>query len=108
MLNTGVVVIGSGAGGGVVAAELVKAGVSVVVLEKGGYYNESDFKSWRELESLARTFEKGGLCTSKDGSIPVLAGACVGGGTTINWCASFRPPANVLTEWTDSGLWQFR
>ncbi len=39
-----VCVIGSGAGGGPIAYELAKAGYSVVVLEKGSWYNEQDFK----------------------------------------------------------------
>ena len=43
VLDCDAVVVGSGAGGGVVAAELAAAGKSVIVLEKGGYYNESEF-----------------------------------------------------------------
>ena len=38
-----VCVVGSGAGGGPIAYELSKAGYSVVVLEKGPWYNEDDF-----------------------------------------------------------------
>ncbi|MBV1906286.1 MAG: GMC family oxidoreductase [Pseudomonadales bacterium] len=37
-------IIGSGAGGGPVAYELSKAGFQVAVLEKGGWYDEQDFK----------------------------------------------------------------
>ena len=39
-----VCIIGSGVGGGPVAYELAKAGHKVIVLEKGGWFNEQDFK----------------------------------------------------------------
>ncbi len=39
-----VCIVGSGAGGGPVAYELSQAGYKVVVLEKGGWYDEQDFK----------------------------------------------------------------
>ena len=42
-LSADVCVIGSGAGGGVIAGQCAKAGKSVLVLEMGGYHNESDF-----------------------------------------------------------------
>ena len=38
-----VVVVGSGAGGGVVAKELAEAGLSVVVFERGKAYTTADF-----------------------------------------------------------------
>ena len=38
-----VCIVGSGAGAGPVAYELARAGYSVVVLEKGGWYSEDDF-----------------------------------------------------------------
>lgn len=103
VMEADVVVVGSGAGGGMLAAELVKAGLNVVVCEKGGYYTpKDDYAQWSEVEAFARSFEKGGLCATKDANITVLAGSCVGGGTSINWCASFRPPANVQAEWDRS------
>lgn len=98
------IVIGSGCGGGVIASELVKSGFSVLVLEKGGFYQQKDFREWRETEAFGRSLERGGLATSSDGNIIVLAGACVGGGTAINWCASLDPHPHVMEEWANLGL----
>ena len=52
-------IVGSGAGGSVVAATLQAAGLSVIVLERGGYRNESDF---RQLEDVGARdlFMRGG------------------------------------------------
>ena len=60
--------VGSGAGGGVIAAELADAGNSVLVLEMGGYRNESDFKQL-ELPGMFELYLGGGLAASEDGSI---------------------------------------
>lgn len=97
-LYTDVLIIGSGAGGGVVAGELSAAGADVIVVEKGGYYAESDFNGQEALgnETL---YERGGLLTSVDMAFSVLAGSVLGGGTTINWTASIPTPENVLAEW---------
>ena len=43
-LEYDICIVGSGAGGGPIAFELAKAGYKVAVLEKGGWYNEQDFK----------------------------------------------------------------
>lgn len=98
ILYTDVVVIGSGAGGGVVAGELSAAGLDVVVLEKGGYYAEADFTG-DELSSTERMFENKGVLTTSDLSLAILAGSTLGGGTTINWAGSLRTPDYVLREW---------
>lgn len=106
-LDADVVVVGSGAGGGVMAGELVKAGLRVVVLEKGGYYTSEDFRKWRETEASKNILERGGLVQSKTGSIAILAGSCVGGGTLVNWSASFKTPKFVLNNWAAEGLTAF-
>jgi choline dehydrogenase-like flavoprotein len=97
-LTTDVLVIGSGAGGGVVAAELAAAGREVLIVEKGEYFAESDFDG-RELAATERMFEKHGALTTEDLGVIVLAGSTLGGGTTVNWSASLRTPDYVLEEW---------
>jgi choline dehydrogenase-like flavoprotein len=99
-LETDVVIVGSGAGGGVVAGELAAAGLDVIVLEKGGYAAESDFDG-AELRSQARLFEKQGFLTSADLGTLILAGSTLGGGTTINWAVAQRTPPHILQEWED-------
>ena len=103
-LEADAVVVGSGAGGGVVAAELAAAGKSVIVVEKGGYYNEADFTG-REAEMMPKVYLKRGLQSTRDLSMAILAGSCLGGGTVVNWSTSFRVPDGVLQEWErDYGL----
>jgi len=95
---TQVLVIGSGAGGGVIAGELSKAGLEVLVVEKGGYFNESDFNQ-REVEMVTKLYEQSGALNSSNGAITALAGSCLGGGTTVNWAGSFQTPEYVRQEW---------
>jgi choline dehydrogenase-like flavoprotein len=103
-LDADVIVVGSGAGGGLVAAELAAAGKAVIVLEQGGYYGESDFTG-REGEMTERLFLRRGLLTTSDLGMVVLAGSCLGGGTLVNWSTSLRTPPEVLEEWErDHGL----
>ena len=97
-LTADAVVIGSGAGGSVVAAELAAAGKDVVVLEMGEYLNEADFTG-NEAEMTSRLFLGGGLLATRDLGITVLAGSCLGGGTVVNWSDSLRTPDDVLDEW---------
>ncbi|KAG1472676.1 hypothetical protein G6F56_001399 [Rhizopus delemar] len=97
------IVIGSGAGGGVVSAELAKAGKSVLVIEKGRYYHETDFVP-KELEGNSNLYEHGGMASSVTGSLKVMAGSVFGGGTTVNWCASLKLQSFVREEWAKQDL----
>ena len=93
-----VLVIGSGAGGGVMAGELAQAGYDVLVLEKGPYFHGSDFTQ-REVDMLSKLYDAKGTLSTQDGGIDILAGSCLGGGTTVNWAGAFRTPGYVLQEW---------
>jgi choline dehydrogenase-like flavoprotein len=97
-LRAEVCVIGSGAGGAVVAAELASAGRDVVVLEQGHHWTSADFTQ-REEEMLPRLFEEAGMRQTHDGSVIVLQGRCVGGSTVHNLCYSFRTPDPILRMW---------
>jgi choline dehydrogenase-like flavoprotein len=98
VLTCDVVVIGSGAGGGVVAGELAEAGLNVIVLEKGAHYAQHEFNQ-RETSMMAALYEAGGTLTTRNGAVSVLAGSCLGGGTTVNWSAALRAPRYVLEAW---------
>jgi choline dehydrogenase-like flavoprotein len=102
-MGADVVVVGSGSGGGVAAAVLAQAGKRVIILEAGGYFNESDFV---QLEPLAyrNLFLRGGFFPSADGMVSIAAGSNVGGGSTVNWSNSLLTPATVRTSWAKGGL----
>ena len=102
-LETDVCVIGSGAGGGVIAAELQRAGRQTLVLEQGQYRNESDFNQL-ELPGMLELYLGGGLAASEDGSIGILAGSTLGGGTVVNYMNCIRTPERIRREWASMGL----
>jgi choline dehydrogenase-like flavoprotein len=91
------VVVGSGAGGGPVAAELAESGRRVVVVEAGPRLGAGDFTG-DEGEMTARLWK---IAPTADAVMSLYAGACVGGSTVINDALCFRPPPEVLAEWRD-------
>ncbi len=97
-LSCDVVVVGSGAGGGVVAAELAAAGADVIVLEKGGYAAEADFHH-QEGESTRDLYLYGLTMATSDLGVRIIAGSTLGGGTVVNYTTSFKTPRPVLEEW---------
>jgi len=70
----------------------------VLILEKGSAPKYADFYG-DEKTAFASMYERAGLVASNDGSIAILAGATLGGGSTINWGCSLRTPPNVQEEW---------
>jgi choline dehydrogenase-like flavoprotein len=98
-LSADVVVVGSGAGGPVIAKELQEKGHSVILLEEGGYYTTKDFKS-DPLYSF-RTFyrDQGAPAALGWPAIPFPLGRCLGGTTLVNSGTCFRTPDSVLHAW---------
>jgi len=97
-LEADVVVVGSGAGGGVVAAELAAAGRSVLVVEAGPFVDEATMPR-DELDAYGRLYLNDGLLSTWDGAITLLAGSGVGGGTLVNWMTCIDAPEDVRVEW---------
>ncbi len=93
-----VCVVGSGAGGATVAAQLAAAGLRVVVLEEGGYFRPDQFVP-EESVAYPRLYQEHGQRATADLSITILQGRAVGGSTTVNWTTSFRTPDAVLAHW---------
>ncbi len=98
VVNCEYLIIGSGAGGGLAAGMLASAGRDVVLVEKGPYISEQNMTQ-REGEMVSSLYDRGGALATKDANITIFAGSCLGGGTTINWNASFETPEYILNEW---------
>jgi choline dehydrogenase-like flavoprotein len=98
-----VVVIGSGAGGAVVARELARAGRSVIVLEEGGYHPQKEYAALAPSRALSTLAREAGLGLAVPlGDTPVmsvLAGKCVGGSSVLTGGVCFRIPDDVLHDW---------
>jgi choline dehydrogenase-like flavoprotein len=107
-LECDVCVVGSGAGGAVVAARAAHARRSVIVLEAGPGAQAPDYVH-RELPGMRSLFMEQGLAGTRDLGIAILAGEALGGGTTVNWQTSLRLPDEVRDEWGEiSGCDLFR
>ena len=98
-LGCDVCVVGSGAGGGVVAAELAEAGLDVLVLEEGSYHGTEEFT--HDSGRMVRMLYRDGGATIVAGNPPVqfTEGCCVGGSTVINGAMSYRTPERILDRW---------
>ena len=98
VIEADVCIVGSGAGGGVIAGELAAAGKSVCVLEMGGYHDDRDFDQL-ELSAYQRLYLNGGPFPTEEGQIGLVAGTGVGGGTVVNWTNCLRTHDWVREEW---------
>lgn len=94
-----VVVVGSGAGGGVVAGELAQLGRDVLLLEVGPHRNAADFMRWeaQATHDLFWPLRFGALPSGEP--FAFLAGRCVGGTTTINSKVALRAHERDVAKW---------
>ncbi|OUS27080.1 glucose-methanol-choline oxidoreductase [Gammaproteobacteria bacterium 45_16_T64] len=97
-LTADVVVVGSGAGGAVIAYEMAAAGKSVIILEAGPYVPSKDFTE-KFPDMLEWLYEDQGAQLNSTGDLGILQGRCVGGSTVVNGAVTFRTPDVILEKW---------
>lgn len=97
-MEADVIIIGSGAGGGVAAQALSTPNLRVLILEKGSYVAPGTHTLVEE-DAMETMYEGRSFLTTSDASINVLAGSTLGGGTAVNWACSLDPPVSLLEEW---------
>jgi choline dehydrogenase-like flavoprotein len=93
-----VVVVGTGAGGGVVGRELAERGHAVVFLEEGEHHRRDAFNG-RSVDAHRRFYR--GAFTVGNAPMPIFMGRLVGGSTAINGGTCFRTPPWVLERWCE-------
>lgn len=102
-----VVVVGSGYGGGVSAARLARAGLSVAVLERGREVRTGEFP--QRFPDMRREFRISGGATDVGpqtalfdvrlgADMHVLVGCGLGGGSLVNAGVALRPDARVFAD----------
>jgi choline dehydrogenase-like flavoprotein len=100
-------VVGSGAGGGVVAGELAQAGRKVLLLETGPHKTAADFTRWeaKAAHDMWWPIRFALIDGGAGGVVGLVGGRCVGGSTTINTKVALRAHAKDLAKWREaSGL----
>lgn len=95
-----VVVIGSGAGGGVVAGELADAGRRVLLLEAGPHKTAADYMRWEARATHEMWWPIAFAQPAQPGPpMPLFRGRCVGGTTSINTKVALRPADHDYANW---------
>jgi choline dehydrogenase-like flavoprotein len=99
-----VVVVGSGAGGAVMAATLAEAGKRVIVVEEGAYYKPSDYQRFAPSESVRRMFREAGMLMAFGvGQTPMISitlGRAVSGSSLLTGGVCFRIPGESTNAGT--------
>jgi hypothetical protein len=100
-IEADVVVIGSGAGGAVVAKELSQQGAAVVILEEGRYFTRNDFRA-DTMAMLTKLYRDHGMISTLGSPIiPLPVGLTVGGSTTVNSGTCLRAKSSLFRRWRE-------
>ena len=99
--ETDIIIVGSGCGAAVSAKNLSEAGHKVIVVDKA-YYWPPEYLPMSEENAAVQLFMNGGMMTTDDTAMNVIAGSAWGGGGTVNWSASLQTQGYVRKEWSQS------
>ncbi len=97
-LRADLCVVGSGAGGSMVALAAAEAGLKVVVLEAGEFLAPTDM-SQREEQMFPRLYWDAGGRSTSDRAVRIHQGHGVGGSTLHNINLCKRIPASIRAHW---------
>jgi choline dehydrogenase-like flavoprotein len=97
-LHCDVLIIGTGAGGGMTAEVLAQAGLDVLMVEEGALRSSRDFRLL-EAKAYPELYQESASRKTADKGINILQGRTVGGSTTVNWTSAFRTPVDTLNWW---------
>ena len=96
-----VVIVGSGAGGGVIAGELAERGRSVLLLECGPHKTAADYMRWEARANHEMWWPPAFAEPPAPDQPPMIMfrGRCVGGTTSINTKVALRPSDEDYAKW---------
>lgn len=95
------VVVGSGAGGAVVAKELAQAGLRIAIIEEGNFWKTNTHTDV-PFQAISRLYRDRGFTTTIGKPFIALPMGCAVGGTTvINSGTCFRTPKRVFNHWNN-------
>lgn len=98
-----VCIIGSGAGGSLMAREAAVRGLRTLVLERGPRVSAAEMDD-SELTMIPRIYKDGGLQLNTAMDLFILQGSCVGGSTVLSNMVMIRPDRDVVERWRGLGL----
>jgi choline dehydrogenase-like flavoprotein len=98
-IRSQVAVIGSGAGGALVAYTLAAAGMEVLLIEEGRNLSLDDCAPFSQAEMEGK-YRNGGITAALGKTkVQYVEGKCVGGSTEINAGLYHRTPNQILERW---------
>ncbi|KAF2104595.1 long-chain fatty alcohol dehydrogenase [Rhizodiscina lignyota] len=101
MIETDVVIVGSGCGAGVAAKNIAEAGHKVIVVEQA-YHWDAKHLPMTQQEASSHLFLNGASIIADDSNLSIAAGSVFGGGGTVNWSASLQTQGFVRREWAQT------